>query len=72
MAADASSSKEAEAVDAFRQVWAKGERVWAHPPVELLDPLAALLASDERLSEVAVSGQHAMRRSQCIPRSVHR
>jgi hypothetical protein len=40
--------------DALRQLWARGERVWAHPPTELLTKLAKLLGDPTRHSEVIV------------------
>ena len=44
----------AEAVDAFQQPWGAAERVWAHPPIELLDRLVAFLKSPQRKAEVLV------------------
>ena len=44
----------AEATDALRQPWRRGERVWAHPPPKLLPDLARLLQSEERGSEAIV------------------
>ena len=41
-------------VNAFKQEWPKGDRIWAHPPLELMDNLAAFLQSPGRLSEVIV------------------
>lgn len=35
------------------QSWPRNERVWAHPPPDLLDDLAELLARPERKSEVS-------------------
>ena len=43
-----------EGTDAFKQVWKSGERVWAHPPDQLLDKLAKFLKTKERIAEVIV------------------
>lgn len=43
-----------EGKDAFAQKWKEGERVWAHPPADLLDALVSHLRSPLRLSEVIV------------------
>ena len=44
----------AEATDALRQPWRRGERIWAHPPPKLLPDLARLLQNEERTSEAIV------------------
>ena len=44
----------AEATDAMKQRWSRGERIWAHPPPDMLPRLAQLLKSPNRLSEVFV------------------
>ena len=44
----------AEATDAMKQRWSRGERIWAHPPPDMLPRLAHLLKSPNRLSEVFV------------------
>ena len=44
----------AEGTDALKQEWRYGERVWAHPPLHLLDALAAFLVQPDRGAEVIV------------------
>ncbi|KOO30465.1 olfactory receptor 6n2-like protein [Chrysochromulina tobinii] len=44
----------AEGMDAFGQRWGASERVWAHPPPELMPDLIKLLMRSDRLSEVIV------------------
>ena len=44
----------AEGTDALKQEWRYGERVWAHPPLHLLDALAAFLVLPDRGAEVIV------------------
>ena len=44
----------AEGTDAMKQKWSRGERIWAHPPPELLPPLATLLRDPRRLADVLV------------------
>jgi hypothetical protein len=44
----------AAALNAFRQSWTMGERIWAHPPPEKLMQLVELLASATRTAEVIV------------------
>ena len=44
----------AEGMDAFRQRWGASEKVWAHPPPELMPDLIKLLTRSDRLSEVIV------------------
>ena len=43
-----------EGTDAFKQDWARPERIWAHPPFELLDDLSFFLDRSERQAEVIV------------------
>lgn len=40
--------------DAFKQDWAAGERIWAHPPPECLPELVAILKREDRKAEVLV------------------
>lgn len=42
----------AEATDAFTLPWKHGERLWAHPPVYLLDAFAKKLLAPDRHAEV--------------------
>ena len=44
----------AAAVDAFVQPWAAGERIWAHPPLDLIEAFCELLTGDSREAEVIV------------------
>ena len=39
-----------EGTNAFKQLWGREERVWAHPPPEALDDLAKFLSTQERQS----------------------
>ena len=41
-------------VDALSQPWERGERIWAHPPIELLDRVVRKLRAPERTAEVIV------------------
>ena len=41
-------------VDALAHPWPRGERIWAHPPIELLNKLVAKLSAAERQAEVLV------------------
>ena len=44
----------AEGTDAMKQKWARAERIWAHPPPEMLPALVTLLREPRRLAEVLV------------------
>lgn len=43
-----------DGTNALKQEWCFGERVWAHPPLELLDALATIMELPERCAEVIV------------------
>eukprot|EP00325_Prymnesiales_sp_UTEX-LB-985_P026940 CAMPEP_0174727388 /NCGR_PEP_ID=MMETSP1094-20130205/49696_1 /TAXON_ID=156173 /ORGANISM="Chrysochromulina brevifilum, Strain UTEX LB 985" /LENGTH=256 /DNA_ID=CAMNT_0015929121 /DNA_START=47 /DNA_END=814 /DNA_ORIENTATION=+ len=48
------SDEGSERINAFKQAWKRGERIWAHPPISALPELIKKIADKDREAEVIV------------------